>query len=247
MDVIAAEDTRVTRKLLTRHGIKTPLVSFHEHTPPTRRAGLVARLEHEDVAIVTDGGTPGLSDPGSRLVADAAAAGHTVIPVPGPSAVAAALSVSGLAGESFLFLGFLPRRQAERRSILETVAGLTWTLVAYEAPHRLDASLADLAAILPGRSLVIARELTKIHEEIWRGTTDSAPASWSAREKRGELTLIIEALESPVASRKWSAQEVRTELTRQANAGAGAREASRTVAPLAGWSARDVYRLWPHG
>jgi 16S rRNA (cytidine1402-2'-O)-methyltransferase len=244
--VIAAEDTRVTRRLLARHGIATPLVSCHEHSTPRARADLVARLSGGDVALVTDAGTPGVSDPGAALVAEARAAGHAVVPVPGPSAVGAALSVAGLAGERFLFLGFPPRRPAERRAALAAVAEESGSLVLFEAPHRLAACLADLAAVLGAdRAICVARELTKLHEEIWHGTLAEAVAHWRDRPPRGEFTLVV-AGRLPVAARSWTDEEVRAALTGLRAQGVAAREAARRVAPQAGRPARDVYRLWEH-
>lgn len=248
MPLIAAEDTRRTRKLLSHFDIHVPVHSFHAHTAPTARERLVARLEAGDIALVTDAGTPGISDPGAELVAAALAAGHSVVPVPGPSAVATALSVAGLPADQYLFLGFLPRQRRARRAALAGVAGEPRTLVAFETPQRLVAALGDMVEALgPSRILCIARELTKLHEEIWRGTLDEAAVRWTTVvAPRGEFTLVIAG--SPVhAAEAWDDDAVRAELARRRAAGAGARESARAVAAISGRPGREVYRLWEHG
>src|SRR6201997_3001106 len=193
--VIAAEDTRHTRALLQAMGVGTPLLSLHAHNEPQRVPELLARLAAgEDIALVSDAGTPLLSDPGFELVSRAAAAGFAVRTIPGPSAITAALAVAGLAHPRFCFEGSLPARAAERRATLASLAHEARTLVFFEAPHRIRATLADLAAELGGgRQAVVARELTKAHETIYRGTLGELSAS-AAREEnfaRGELTLVV--------------------------------------------------------
>jgi len=242
---VAAEDTRVTRKLLARHGLRPEILSFHEHTDPARRAALVARLDEGDLALVSDAGTPGVSDPGAALVADALAAGHRVVAIPGPSAVTAALSVSGLPADRYVFLGFLPRRAADRRRLLAEVAAERQTLVAFEAPHRLRASLVDLAAQLGDRTVAVTRELTKMHEEVWRGGLDAAAARWATVEPQGEFTLVIAGAPAP-PSTVWDDAAVTDALALLRTEGLGAREAAHRVAARSGRRAREVYRLWPH-
>jgi len=193
--VIAAEDTRHTRALLQAMGVGTPLLSLHAHNEPQRVPELLERLAAgEDVALVSDAGTPLLSDPGFELVSRAAQAGFAVHSIPGPSAVTAALAVAGLPTHRFCFEGFLPARAAERRAALASLAHEARTLVFFEAPHRIEAALADLAAELgAGRQAVVARELTKAHETIYRGTLGELSAR-AAREEnfaRGELTLVV--------------------------------------------------------
>lgn len=189
---IACEDTRRTAKLLERHGITTPLVSYYEHNERQRTPELLAALERgESGALVTDAGTPLVSDPGFRLVAASIAHGLTVVPLPGPSAVLAALAASGLPCDEFLFAGFLPARGGERRRALERLRPEARTIVLFEAPHRLAASLADAAEILGPRPAVLARELTKVHEEFRRGTLAELAASARSGEARGEITLVI--------------------------------------------------------
>jgi 16S rRNA (cytidine1402-2'-O)-methyltransferase len=197
--LVAAEDTRVTRTLFRAHAIHTPLVSFHEFTSPARRGRLLERLAEGDLALVTDAGMPGISDPGYPLIRDALAAGHAVVPVPGASSVVAALVASGLPTHSFCFHGFLPRTSSARRRFFEQHASADSTLVLFESPHRVLGALADLVAVLgPLRPLAVARELTKRFEEVYRGTAAEALDHFRAHPPRGEFTLVIGASGSPV-------------------------------------------------
>lgn len=188
--LVAAEDTRVTGRLLAAAGFRKPMISYR--APVERRAlpRLLEALEGSDVAIVTDAGTPGVSDPGQALVSAAAAAGHRVLPVPGPSAVAAAVSVSGFGGPGYCFVGFLPRKTGELRRLFESCRSSERQTVAFESPHRISRSLAVLAEVLPGRPIALGRELTKLHEEVLRGTAGEVLEELRGRE-RGELTLVI--------------------------------------------------------
>jgi 16S rRNA (cytidine1402-2'-O)-methyltransferase len=244
VSLIAAEDTRTTRKLLARYEISTPLVSFHEHSPPARLAELLQALGQGDVAVVSEAGMPGISDPGYRLVQEALAAGFPVVPIPGPSAVTTALAASGLPADRFVFLGFLPARASARRKALADAASLPYTLVCFEAPHRLLETLEDALEILGDRRLAVARELTKVHEEFWRGTLSQALEHFRAQAPRGEFTLVIAgAGEEDTAGRRWSEEQVRQELARLLAEGIPLKEASRRVAGQAGWSRREVYQL----
>jgi 16S rRNA (cytidine1402-2'-O)-methyltransferase len=244
VSLIAAEDTRTTRKLLARYEISTPLVSFHEHSPPARLAELLQALGQGDVAVVSEAGMPGISDPGYRLVQEALAAGFPVVPIPGPSAVTTALAASGLPADRFVFLGFLPARASARRKTLADTASLPYTLVCFEAPHRLLETLEDALEILGDRRLAVARELTKVHEEFWRGTLSQALEHFRAQAPRGEFTLVIAgAGEEDTAGRRWSEEQVRQELARLLAEGIPLKEASRRVAGQAGWSRREVYQL----
>jgi 16S rRNA (cytidine1402-2'-O)-methyltransferase len=190
--LIAAEDTRKTLRLLARYDIHTPLTSYYEHSKLAKLDRILAALEMGDVALVSEAGMPGISDPGYQLVRAALEAGVTVTPVPGASAPVLALAASGLPTDRFLYLGFLPRRGVERRRLLGQFAGFPHTLVAFEAPHRLVDTLADLVAVLgPGRRLAAARELTKLHEEIVRGAAAEVLAHFRETSPRGEFTLVI--------------------------------------------------------
>jgi 16S rRNA (cytidine1402-2'-O)-methyltransferase len=187
---IAAEDTRITARLLARHGIRKPLISYRA---PVERRGLprvMAELDQHDVALVSDAGTPTVSDPGQALVTAAWAAGHTVIPIPGPSSVTAALSAAGYGGPGFTFLGYLPRKPGEMRRLLATLVDDPRPAVAFDSPYRVKKSLAIIAEVLPDRQLTLARELTKIHEELVRGTASEVLAALGDRT-RGEFTLVI--------------------------------------------------------
>lgn len=239
---IAAEDTRHTRRLLERYQIRVPLISYHEHNKRARLGEVLARLERGDVALVSDAGTPGLSDPGYELVAAALEAGHPVLAVPGPSAPIAALVASGLPTDAFIFLGYLPRRRPERVALLRTLVNERRTVLAFEAPHRLGACLVDMQAVLGDeRRLTVARELTKVHEEILRGTVAEALAHFSARPARGEITLVIGGTDlRPV---EWDEARIRSALTQERRLGATPSAAAQHVARASGWPRRTVYRL----
>ena len=242
VSLIAAEDTRTTRKLLARHEIGTPLTSFHQHTTDRKTAVLLDALERGDVALVSDAGTPAISDPGPALVAAAAAAGVRVVPVPGPSAVTSALAASGLSGDTFLFLGFLPRRRRERRELLRSVASQERAIVAFETPHRLQAALADVLAVLGDRRVAVCREMTKVYEEVFRGTVEEAAAHFQV--PRGEFTLVVEGAQPGPEGGLWAPDRVRTELRRLRGLGQGPREAVPAVASAGGLPRREVYQLW---
>jgi 16S rRNA (cytidine1402-2'-O)-methyltransferase len=187
---IAAEDTRVTARLLARHGIRKPFISYRA---PVERRGLprvMAELDRHDVALVSDAGTPTLSDPGQALVTAAWAAGHTVVPIPGPSSVTAALSVAGYGGPGFAFLGYLPRKPGDMRRLLATLGNDPRPAVAFDSPYRVRKSLAIIAEVMPDRHLTVARELTKLHEQILRGTAPEVLAVLGD-PPRGEFTLVI--------------------------------------------------------
>ncbi len=187
---IAAEDTRVTARLLARQGIRKPLISYRA---PVERKGLprvMAALDVGDVALVSDAGTPTVSDPGAALVSAAWAAGHTVVPIPGPSAVAAALSVAGYSGPGFIFAGYLPRKPGEVRRLMQSLGEDSRPVVAFESPFRIKKSLALIAEVLPDRALTLGRELTKLHEQVLRGTATEVAAALGDKVK-GEITLVI--------------------------------------------------------
>jgi len=202
---ILAEDTRHTRKLLSHLGISVPLVSLHAHNEAARQEAVVGWLEAgEDLALVSDAGTPLVSDPGRRLVEGALAAGHAVVPVPGPSAVLAALVASGLPSDRFTFLGFLPRKGPQRAELLDHIASSPFTVVLFESPERAASLLEALAESCGGgRRAALARELTKVHEEVARGTLEELKERFAAAAPRGEVTLVVEG-----ASEVESAGEV---------------------------------------
>jgi 16S rRNA (cytidine1402-2'-O)-methyltransferase len=191
--VVAAEDTRRTRQLLNHLEAHPRLLSFHAHSPDRRFTDILAELERgRDVALVSDAGTPVISDPGAELVAEVRRKGIQVVPIPGLTAVATALSVSGLPGDRYLFLGFIPRKGKERTQFLERAAREQWTIVFYEAPNRLIELLADLETVAGGdRPAVVAREMTKLHEEVRAGSLTELAAYFTAHEVRGEITLIL--------------------------------------------------------
>jgi len=190
VDLIAAEDTRKTMRLLNAYGIKTRLTSYHQHTKRGKAAGILARLQDGDVALVTEAGMPGISDPGCELVKAAVERDIPVVAIPGPSAVTTALAVSGMSGDRFVFLGFLPRKKGDRCRLLQSIADGSLTIVAYESPHRICKALVDILDVLGDRRIAIGRELTKLHEEVFRGTIKEAVDHFTA--PRGEFTLVIE-------------------------------------------------------
>ena len=188
--LIAAEDTRTTRHLLGAHDIKTPLTSYHEHSKRAKLDYLLNYLEGEDLALVSEAGMPGLSDPGYELIVAAIERGVSVVPIPGASAVIAALAVSGLPTDQFICVGFLPRRKGQRQRILGSIMEEPRTIVAFETPHRLGAALGDIEEILGNRRISVCRELTKVHEEIFRGRVSQAREHFV--KPRGEFTLVVE-------------------------------------------------------
>ena len=239
VDLIAAEDTRHTGRLLAHYGITTPQVSYHEHNKLTRLGTVIKALETGDVALVSDAGTPGLSDPGYRLVQASIECGFAVLPVPGASAPTAALVASGLPTDGFVYVGFFPRRSTERCGLLAELAQERRTLVAFESPHRLAPALEDIEVVLGDRQMAVARELTKLHEEIWRGPVSEAREHFCG-DVRGEITLVIAGASAPP---RWDAERVRDQIVRLLGHGLSRKEAVRQVAQTCGWSRRDIYQL----
>jgi 16S rRNA (cytidine1402-2'-O)-methyltransferase len=238
--IIAAEDTRKTSRLLTHYQIKTPMTSYYEHNKLAKLNRMLDYLEEGDMALVSEAGMPGISDPGYELIVAAIEHDIPVVPVPGASAVTTALAVSGLATDRFTFLGFLPNKSTGRRHLLESVIAEKGTLLLLEAPHRLQDSLQDILTVLGDRRIAVCRELTKMHEEIYRGTVSQALTHFNA--PKGEFTLVIEGnkMESP--------QELTTEIAQKLNdlrkSGATAKEAIAGVAAETGLSKRELYRAW---
>ncbi len=241
VELVVAEDTRVTRKLLNHLDARTPCISYHEHSNPAELGRVLAALESGDVAQVTDAGSPTVSDPGASLVAAAVSRGHEVVAVPGPSAITTALSISGMPGDRFLFLGFLPRKRSERRSALSGAMDETGTLVAFETPRRVLAALEDIATTLGTRRIAVCREMTKLHEEVFRGTASEAIEYFAAGPVRGEFVLVIEGASQQLAeiSDEMIAETI-DDLRRDGLAGRSLVEA---VVDATGAQRRRVYRL----
>lgn len=239
--LIAAEDTRQTRKLLTHFDIHTPLVSYFEHNKLSRLQIILKTLQQGDVALVSDAGTPAINDPGVELVRAALAAGHAVSPIPGPSAPIAALVASGLPTDAFLYLGYLPRKTAERRRFLEKAANSPHTLIFFETPHRLCAALEDMLAVLGDRPMALARELTKVHEEIWRGDITAAIQHFDANAPLGEFTLVVAGKEDQ-AKPRWEIGSVQTAIKLGLKLGEPASALAKRIAQESGWDKREVYQ-----
>lgn len=247
VDLIACEDTRHTQKLLNHFEIKTPTQSYHQHNEAARATELVDRVAAGGrIALVSDAGMPGISDPGERVIRAAVARGLNVIAIPGPSAVVTALVASGLPTEQFRFVGFLPAREGERRSVLESLAPVTETLIFYEAPHRIAEMLHDLEKIFgPNRRIAVARELTKIHEEFLRGTISDVCAEVARREMaKGEITVIVEGKSGyqEASATKRSLPDRIAELMRSGSL--DEKDALKQAAREFGVSKSDAYREW---
>lgn len=239
--LIAAEDTRHTGKLLKHFEISTRLTSYHDHNKGLKLEPILEALQNHDVALVSDAGTPTINDPGYELVNAALAAGHTVSPVPGPSAPITALSVSGLPTDAFLYLGYLPRKQGERRTLLEQVANLPYTLIFLETPHRLLEGLADLEGVLGDREMAVARELTKMFEEVFRGPVSAARAHFGEQPQRGELTLVVAGAAREEG--KWPEARLRAVLRTRLEGGEASSWIAKEVGKESGWGKREVYQL----
>ena len=250
VSLVAAEDTRVSRRLLSHLGVRPRTTSFHQHNWRDKLDGVLAELARGDVALVTDAGMPGISDPGSELVAAAAQGGFKVEVVPGPSAVTSALAISGFPGDGFLFVGFLPRRKNERQAVLRDAAASAVSLVLFEAPHRLRATLADLDAVLGDRPLAVCRELTKLHEEVFRGTAAQALDHFSS--PRGEVVVVVQGRESETGGQLDASAgdeaatdaDLRRRLSGLRRDGVRAKDAVAQVAETTGLAKNRVYRVW---
>lgn len=239
VDRIACEDTRHSRKLLDHYGISKPLVSYHDHNERDRTSELLAALEAgERIALISDAGTPLIADPGFRIAAAAAAAGIPVIPVPGPSAILTALCAAGLPTDAFVFGGFLPPKQGQRRKTLESWAPSHATLVFYEAPHRILESLDDIDAVLGPRPVVLARELTKLHEQFLRGTASEIRAQLTPANLRGEMVLLIGRGTAAVRDDRPLSEAVEDAI----RGGMDRMDAIKHIARQRGLSKRDVYQ-----
>ena len=238
--LIAAEDTRKTRRLLTAYDIKTPMTSYFEHNKIAKLDYILGQLKEGDVALVSEAGMPGISDPGYELIAAASKKNVLIVPIPGPSAITTALAVSGLPTDRFTFIGFLPNKAAARRRTLETISSEPGTIIALEAPHRLAASLEDILKILGDRHIAVCRELTKLHEEVFRGTVGEAIKHFTA--PRGEFTLVIQGRGTREKPRLTD--EVERQLNQMYLAGATAKEAVAAIAGETGLKKRELYQTW---
>ncbi len=246
-DVIAAEDTRHTLKLLNHLGIKKPLISYHDNNRLTRAAELLDKLRSgQSIALVSDAGTPAISDPGEELVAMAIAEGFTVSPIPGCSAAVTALICSGLSTERFAFEGFLPQKHNERVKKLEAIKGEERTLIFYEGPHRIKETLKDMVQVFGQRKAVAARELTKLHEEFVRDTLDGLLGHFQAQDPRGEFVLIVEGGPAPTAKEaqaQWESVSIKDHVEGYVKKGYDRMEAMKMAAKDRGISKRQVYAV----
>ena len=238
--LIAAEDTRQTSKLLQRYDIHTPSISYHEHNKLVKLERVLSALEAGDVALVSDAGTPALNDPGYELVRAVIAAGHMVSPIPGACAPIAALVASGLPTDAFLYLGYLSRKRQERQRQLAEVSSLPYTLIFLETPQRLLASLEDLEGVLGDRQIAVGRELTKLHEEIFRGSLSEARQHFTQNPPRGEFTLVLAGKASQ--AERWSDEHLEAELQMHLSKGEPSSKLAARLAALSGWSRREIYQ-----
>jgi 16S rRNA (cytidine1402-2'-O)-methyltransferase len=239
--LIAAEDTRHTGKLLKHFEIGTKLTSYFEHNKLKKIDLILSKLEDGDVAVVSDAGSPAINDPGYELVKAALASGFDVRPVPGPSAPIAALTVSGLPTDSFLYLGYLPRKATERRKYISQVANLSYTLIFLESPYRVVEALEDILAGLGDRQVCVAREMTKMFEEFWRGNVSGALEYFKSQPARGEFTLVVAGAEKTQG--KWTEDETMAAIRSGLDAGESPSRLSKRLAEESGWNKREVYRL----
>lgn len=243
VNLIAAEDTRHTGKLLQHFQVKTPQISYHEHNRHSRIPELLEYMANgQAIALVSDAGMPAVSDPGYELVIACIQAGITVVPIPGASAAITALIASGLPTDRFAFEGFLPAKAGKRREFLESLQTESRTLIFYESPYRLQESLQDFATVWSGdRHIVIARELTKLYEEFWRGTIAEAIAHYSQREPQGEFTLVLAG--KPPEQVQLTEAQLKAELLQIISQGISRSQASRQLAKITSVSRRELYQL----
>jgi 16S rRNA (cytidine1402-2'-O)-methyltransferase len=239
--LIAAEDTRRTRKLLSHYQIKTPMLSYFEHSKLARMEEILSKLEHSNIALVSDAGTPGLSDPGYELVQAAIERGYEIDPIPGPSAVVTALIASGLPADEFVFGGYLPRKATQRRSRLQKLAGESRTSIFFESPHRLNAALADMEDVLGSeRTIAICREMTKFNQEFIRGDLGAIRKSLENDSPRGEITIVVAGSNLET---HWDEELVRNEVREALRSGQSPSQAAKSVAKQSGWLRQEVYKI----
>lgn len=239
--LIAAEDTRTSGVLLKHYNIETPLTPYHDHNKTNKTSALVDHLTRNDLALISDAGTPAVNDPGFVLVQAALREGHQVIPIPGPSAPVTALSASGLPTDRFIYLGYLPRKSASRLELLDQIKDIPWTLVCLETPHRLLASLEDCQAVLGDREITVARELTKLHEEFIRGPITRAREHYQENSPKGEITLVIAGKDPDEI---WPETRLVEELKRELlNDKLSPSQLAKILAARSGWPRRAIYDL----
>lgn len=239
--LIAAEDTRRTKKLLSHYKIHTPMISYFEHSKSKKTSHLLSELMIGDIALVSDAGTPGLNDPGYELINQAIQMGHRIIPIPGPCAPIAALICSGFPTNNFLYLGYLPRKSQERIHFINEVINHPYTLIILETPHRMMASLRDLFKILGNRKVAIARELTKLHEEIYRGTLEDANHHFGLQQPIGEITIVIEGCTKK--QHQISLQELTQQITDRISDGENPSAIARNLSKSTDWKKRVIYDI----
>jgi 16S rRNA (cytidine1402-2'-O)-methyltransferase len=240
--LIAAEDTRHTGKLLRHFGIETPITSYFEHNKLNKLDFILEKLLTGDVALVSDAGTPAVNDPGYELVRAALHANYDVKPIPGPSAPITALTVSGLPTDSFLYLGYLPHKTSERHRRLEEVESQSYTLVFLESPYRIVEALEDILSILGDRNVCVAREMTKMFEEYWRGHVSGAVEHFKSQPPRGEFTLVVQG-KTQDGNEKWTEEQLQRAIDNELKNEKSAKEISADLAKQSGWNKKEVYRL----
>lgn len=240
--LIAAEDTRTTKVLLNHLQITTPLIPYHDHNKEQQTALLLEHLAEGDLALVTDAGTPAINDPGYKLINAAIHAGHLIVPLPGPSAPITALSASGLPSDSFLYLGYFPRKSKQRKDLMKSYRTFPHTIIGLETPHRLLQSLEDLQATLGDRQIAVARELTKVHEEIFRGRISEAREHFQTGKVRGEITLVVQG--AGREERKWTREQLLAAVQETAtNPDLTPSQQAKKLAAISGWARREIYKL----
>jgi 16S rRNA (cytidine1402-2'-O)-methyltransferase len=240
VSLIAAEDTRTARQLLTRYNLKARITSYHEHNKKEKLDTILDHLRTGDVALISEAGMPGLSDPGYELIVAAINQQINVVPVPGPSAIVTAISVSGLPTDRFMYLGFLPRRSGERRRLLQEIADVSSSLICFESPHRICESLEDILKVLGDRKLAVCRELTKVHEEVFRGKVSDAIIYF--QQPRGEFTLVLEGHHE--GSSRDIDEKIMSDLYNLYRQGLGAKESVSMISETSGVSKRKLYECW---
>ncbi len=244
--LIAAEETRHTGKLLKHFEIQTPITSYFEHNKLEKLDFILEKLSTGDVALVSDAGTPAVNDPGYELVKAALASNYDVRPVPGPSAPITALTVSGLPTDSFLYLGYLPHKTSERHRRLEEIESQPYTLIFLESPYRIVEALEDILSVLGNRRICVAREMTKMFEEYWRGSVHGALEYFKSQPPRGEFTLVVEGKKIE-DGQLWTEEQLKREIENHLKDEKSAKEISTELARQSGWSKKEVYRLINQG